>query len=77
VLLRVDYASIDTEGNFISIKDNDEEKRAIAYEAPPEYATGAYSTLYYIITEDERELYGIRKNRKFDVPIIEVMQAVC
>lgn len=35
----------------------------MAYEAPPEYATGAYSTLYYIITEEERELYGIRKNR--------------
>jgi hypothetical protein len=59
--LRVDYASIDFEGKFISVKDKDPEIRALAYEAPPEYHTGAYSTLYYLISDDEKELYQIRK----------------
>lgn len=69
VLLRVDYASIDNDGNFISIKDRDPEKRELAYYAPPDYETGTYSTLYYLISEEERDLYSIRKQRKIDRPL--------
>lgn len=77
VLLRVDYSSIDFEGNFISIKNRDPKKAALAYTPPPHYQTGAYNTQYYIISEEERELYGIRRRRKIDLPLVEVMQAMC
>ena len=53
VLLRVDYTSIDFDGNFISFTDPDPTVRALAYEPPPNYNAGAYSTLYYIISEVE------------------------
>lgn len=75
VLLRVDFASVDDEGFFVSIKDTDPRKREMAYEPPQDYNSGAYSTLYYIITEQERELYAIRKKRNRGVSLLDVMQA--
>ena len=71
VLLRVDYTAIDYEGNFISFKDPDPQIRALAYEPPPNYNAGSYSTLYYIISEVERDVYAIRRQRKIDVPLVE------
>ena len=38
VLLRIDYASIDFDGNFISVKDNDPKIAALAFEAAPKYS---------------------------------------
>jgi hypothetical protein len=74
VLLRVDYASIDHDSNFISFKDPDPAIRALAYEPPPNYNAGTYSTLYYIISEVEQEMYSVRRQRKIDVPIMEVLR---
>ena len=37
VLLRVTLASIDDDGEFITIKDPDPKKAAMAYEQPPDY----------------------------------------
>jgi hypothetical protein len=74
VLLRVTYSSIDYEGNFISIKDKDPQIKAIAHEAPPDHHTGAYSTIYYLISQADRELYRIRKQRTIDVSLKEVME---
>lgn len=74
ILVRVDFTSIDYEGNFISYKDPDPQIRALAYEAPPNYNSGTYSTLYYIISEVERDMYSMRKQRKIDVPILEVSE---
>ena len=73
VLLRIDYASVDEDGVFISINDRNPKKRALAYDPPQDYNTGAYSTLYYIVSEEERDLYAIRKKRKYDFPLLEVM----
>jgi hypothetical protein len=72
----VDYASIDYDGKFISMKDPDPQVRQLAYEAPPNYNAGAYSTLYFLISEIEREMYAYRKQRKIDVPLKEVMLAI-
>ena len=58
VLIRVDYTSIDYDGNFISVKDKDPQIRQLAYEQPPNYDTGAYCTLYYLISEIERTMYA-------------------
>ena len=35
--MRLDYASIDDDGNFISINDKDPKIRQMAYEPPPAY----------------------------------------
>ena len=75
VLLRVDFASVDDDGFFISIKDADAGKREMAYEPPQDYNSGAYSTLYYIISEQERDLYAIRKKRNRGVSLLDLMQA--
>jgi hypothetical protein len=77
VLLRVTYSSIDYEGNFISIKDKDPQTRALAYEAAPDHHQGAYSTVYYLLSQADRDLYQIRKQRTIDVPLAEVMEQVC
>ena len=37
ILLRLDYASIDDDGNFISINDKDPKIHQMAYEPPPAY----------------------------------------
>jgi len=76
VLLRVDYASIDNDGNFISIKNPDPELRILAYYPPPDYNTGRYSTLYYLISDEERDLYAMRKQRNTDLPLNEVLLAI-
>ena len=39
ILLRIDYASIDYDGNFISIDDPDPKTAALAFEPPPKYET--------------------------------------
>lgn len=74
VLLRVTYSSIDYEGNFISIKDKDPQTRALAYEVAPDHHLGAYSTVYYLLSQADRDLYQIRKQRTIDVPLLEVME---
>lgn len=76
LLLRVDFSSIDFDGNFISIADSDPKNRQLAYEPPPDYNSGAYSTLYYLISETERDMYAIRKKRGYDVPLSEVMRVI-
>ena len=38
VLIRTDYASIDFDGNFISISDPDPKVAALAFEAAPNYS---------------------------------------
>lgn len=73
VLLRVSYSSIDFEGNFISVKDKDPEIRTLAYEAPPDKNSGAYSTIYFLMSQSDRDLYQLRKSRSIDVPLQEVM----
>jgi hypothetical protein len=37
ILIRIDFASIDLDGNFSSIKNPDPKIAATAYEAPPDY----------------------------------------
>jgi hypothetical protein len=69
VFIRVDYASIDEDGNFITQKTN-----SLAFEKAPEYNSGAYCTLYYLISDQEKDLYGIRSQRKHDLPLREVMR---
>lgn len=73
LLMRVDFSSIDYDGNFVSLQDSDPKARQLAYEPPPDYNSGAYSTLYYLISETERDMYAIRKTRRYDVPLSEVM----
>lgn len=38
VLIRIDYASIDMEANFISFEDPDPRIAALAFEPPPKYS---------------------------------------
>lgn len=57
VLLRVSYSSIDYEGNFISVKDKDPQTRSLAYEPAPDHHQGAYSTVYYLLSQADRDLY--------------------
>ena len=66
MLLRVDFTAIDYDGNFVSIKDPDPKKAALAYEPPPNYNSGNYSTLYYIISQTEMETYALRRRRKIE-----------
>ena len=76
VLLRVDFSSIDHNGNFISIADSDPKNRQLAYEPPPDYNSGASSTLYYLISETERDMYAVRKTRGYDLPLEEAMRVI-
>ena len=77
VLLRLDYASIDDDGHFISINDKDPKIREMAYEPPPKYEEQAYSTAYYLNSKVEREVFAVRKQRKTDAPLKEVLTEVC
>ena len=77
VLVRVDYAAIDYDGNFISVKDPDAKVREMAYEPPPAYEEQTYSTAYFLNSQIEREVFGVRKERKTDAPLREVLTAVC
>lgn len=38
VLVRIDYASIDYDGNFISVRDPDAKVAALAFEPAPKYS---------------------------------------
>ena len=77
VLLRVDYAAIDYDGNFISVKDPDPKVREMAYEPPPAYEEQTYSTAYFLTSQIEREVFAVRKERRTDAPLREVLTAVC
>ena len=77
VLVRVDYAAIDYDGNFISVKDPDPKVREMAYEPPPAYEEQTYSTAYFLNSQIEREVFAVRKERKTDAPLREVLTAVC
>ena len=57
VLIRCDYASIDYDGNFISINDPDPNIRKLAHEAAPSYNDVTYSTTYYLCSDIEREIF--------------------
>ena len=76
VLLRVDYSSIDFERNFISIKNKDPKIKKLAYQAPPSYESGAYSTIYHVLNDQEKDLFAIRLQNKLDLPLIDVMCAI-
>ena len=76
VLLRIDYASIDYDGNFISIRDPDPAIAKMAFEQPPRYEDQSYSTTYFLTDENERELFNLRKLRQTDAPLREVLDAI-
>ena len=76
VLLRIDYASIDYDGNFISVKDPDPKVAALAFEPPPKYSEQAYSTTYFLSSDVEREVFALRKIRQTDAPLREVLEAI-
>lgn len=73
----MNYASIDQNGHFISVNDPDPIIQQAAFEPPPKYQDMAYSTTYYLSSELERELFAVRKARGIDVPLKEVMDAIC
>jgi hypothetical protein len=51
ILIRVEYASINDEGTYVSINDPDVRNQKIAYEDASPYADGNYSTAYFITTD--------------------------
>ena len=57
MLIRCDYASIDYDGNFISVNDPDPNIRKLAHEAAPSYNEVTYSTTYYLCSDIEREIF--------------------
>ena len=67
VLLRVTYASIDTEGLYISINNPDPVVQKLAYEDATPYADGDYSTAYYITTHIERTMFDLRAGQIKDL----------
>ena len=77
VLIRIDYASIDYDGNFISITDTDPAAAKLAFEQPPKYSDQAYSTTYFLSSDIEREVFALRKVRQTDAPLQEVLSAIC
>lgn len=76
MLLRVDYSSIDYEGNFISIKDPDANIRKLAYEEPPKYSEAIYATTYYLTTNVEREMFKKKAIYSTDAPLKDVTDAI-
>ena len=76
VLIRVDFASIDHDGNFISVNDPDPKVRELAFEPPPAYTDQIYSTTYFLSSDIERELFMIRHQRQTDAPLKEVLEAI-
>ena len=76
VLVRVDYASIDYDGNFISVEDPDPKVAALAFEPPPKYEAQSYSTTYFLNSDIDLEVFALRKIRQTDAPLREVMEAI-
>lgn len=76
VLIRIDYASIDFDGNFISISDPDPKIAALAFEPAPKYSEQTYSTTYFLNSDVEREVFALRKIRRSDAPLREVLEAI-
>ena len=77
VLVRIDYASIDYDGNFISITDTDPATAKLAFEPAPKYSEQSYSTTYFLSSDIEREVFALRKVRQTDAPLQEVLTAIC
>jgi len=69
VLIRVDYSSIDYDGNFISIKDPDPAVAKLAYEEPPKYSEAAYATTYFLTSNVEREMFKKKAVYSTDAPL--------
>ncbi len=59
--MRVEYAAIDEEGNFISIYDSDPLVAKQAYDTPPAYSEQVYNTTYFLTSEQERTLFESRR----------------
>lgn len=76
ILLRVDYSSIDYEGNFISISDSDPNKRKLAYEEPPKYSEAAYATAYFLTSTVEREMFKKKAIYNTDSMLSDVLDAI-
>ena len=76
VLIRVDFASIDHDGYFITVNDTDPKVRDLSFEPPPAYADQIYSTTYFLSSDIERELFMIRHQRQTDAPLKEVLEAI-
>lgn len=76
VLIRLDYSAIDFEGNFISIYDPDERVRNLAYEDPPKYSEGVYSTVYYLTSNLEREMFKKKVAYTGDAELSDVLEAI-
>jgi hypothetical protein len=77
VLIRIDYASIDFDGHFISVEDPDPKVAALAFEPAPKYSEQTYSTTYFLSSDVEREVFSLRKVRSTDAPLKEVLEAIC
>ena len=75
-MLRVDYSSIDYEGNFISIKSPDENTRRLAYEEPPKYSEAKYATTYFLTSNVEREMFKKKAVYSTDAPLQDVLEAI-
>lgn len=45
----------------------------MAYIQPTEYIRGDYSTFYFNLQDDEKDLYLLRKERIYDISLLEVM----
>ena len=76
VLLRVDYSSIDYDGNFISIKNPDPSIAKLAYEEPPKYSEAAYATTYFLTSNVEREMFKKKAVNSTDAPLSDVLEAI-
>lgn len=78
ILIRVMRAPVNPEtGHPVSMFDLSPEEQSRAYQRPPEYRDGVYSTQYYSITEDERKIMTLRRarpNPPLDLVSIEMGQ---
>jgi hypothetical protein len=66
VLLRVDFAAIDGDGHFVSIKDPEPKNRAAAYDPAPRYEDQTYATTYFLTAPQELEMFNLRANQGGD-----------
>ena len=69
VLIRIDYASIDYGGAFISITDPDPAVAKLAFEPAPKYSDRTYSTTYFLSSDVDRDVFALRKVRQTDAPL--------
>jgi hypothetical protein len=74
--MRIDFSSIDIDGNFISVNDQDPAIAKIAKIEPPQYESGVYCTRNFIIDNKERDLIEIRHAKGKDLPLYETMKKI-